>query len=75
VIVKAAIKKGDQVYTGSRHHLIIHEHRGMFKTKDSVQGFITDTGEFLNRQQASEHAFNCGQIKENVGNLLSEDLW
>ena len=49
------------------------------------QGFITDTGEFLSRSAAAEHAYKCGQLdwlgeedKESVmmsNCLMSEDLW
>jgi len=43
-----------------------------------TQGFVTDQGEFLDREQAAIHALNCGQITELKygGNILySEDLW
>ena len=44
------------------------------------QGFITDTGEFLSRRAAAEHAYECGQLTETaeeprIDCLMSEDLW
>ena len=40
-----------------------------------IQGFMTDDNRFLNRQQASVHAYQNGQIKQEQDTLLSEDLW
>lgn len=45
------------------------------------EGFITHRGDFLNRQQAWEHACNCGQLPVNIiwhninDELFSEDLY
>lgn len=42
------------------------------------QGFLTNTGEFLNREQAWEIADAAGQIRQTtglVGTLYSEDLY
>lgn len=46
------------------------------------QGFLTDTGLFLNRKEAMIHAKACGQFKRdtspgkyNGDKLFSEDLW
>lgn len=44
-------------------------------------GFITHTGEFLNRMDAYKHADECGQLSESVrmvssnAVLISEDLY
>lgn len=49
-----------------------------------VQGFITHTGEFLDRKKALVHARECGQLSEthryyqedhNIDELYSEDLY
>ena len=40
-----------------------------------IQGFVTDTGEFLDRKQSGRHAFEHGQIKELTDCLMSEALW
>lgn len=41
------------------------------------QGFLDDTGRFLNRKQAMNHAISVGQVqgKERMTELFSEDLW
>ena len=81
MIINAAIfnKASMKVYTDRRHHLIIQNNPGVdFKHKDSIQGFITDTGVFLDRQQAYDYAIKCGQLEERkiIGSVLtSEDLW
>ena len=47
------------------------------KLKDCEQGFLTDTGVFLSRKDAYEHAQNIGQLDLiRVSHVLtSEDLW
>jgi hypothetical protein len=40
-----------------------------------MQGFVTDTGEFVDRETASKIAYQSGQIKEPKRILYSEDLW
>lgn len=44
------------------------------------EGFLTDKGEFLNRWDAADHAYECGQLVETaeeprIDRLMSEDLW
>ena len=48
--------------------------------KEVCQGFITDKGDFLTREQAFEHAKQCGQISsvlvgKSSCELFSEILW
>lgn len=43
--------------------------------KEVEQGFLDNKGKFLNRVQAMQHAFNCGQIKTCKKELFSEDLY
>jgi hypothetical protein len=40
-----------------------------------IQGFIDDQANFLDREQAAEHALECKQIKVKLDILFSEDLW
>ena len=45
-----------------------------------IEGFLTDTGEFLDRRAAADHAYECGQLIETaeeprIDRLMSEDLW
>lgn len=38
-------------------------------------GFVTDTGDFLSREEAAQHALECGQINAPRSGIFSEDLW
>lgn len=70
------------VVVGRRHHncfmtvaiLCEHAREKMIKFPNT-QGFITKDNVFLNRQEAAEYAYKCGQTKENTQTLFSEDLW
>jgi len=81
VITRVALKRGDTVLVGEpgwRHDSVIHaNHRTGNYSKEvrDIQGFVTDNGEFLDRKQAADHALKCGQIKEPVSVLFSEDVW
>ena len=90
MIKAAAVQFNEKVvFTGVRHCEIFddlkrlryeppyHENYGF------IQGFLTDSNEFLSRSEALDHAVECGQIgftesgKYNIiGSVLtSEDLW
>ena len=64
MIKLAAIKRDDKIWTGKRHYLII---RQMIKDGCSKpifvreQGFVTDTGEWVDREKAYEIAVKCNQ--------------
>lgn len=75
-----------------RHHNVLHSLWHQFsdgkgeRTHESyageVQGFVTDSGEFLDRRAAFQHVKECGQPmirKMGAGyqgdELYSEDLW
>lgn len=45
------------------------------KDSDIIQGFVTSSGRFVNREEAAKIAYSCGQIKELKNNLFSEDLY
>lgn len=77
MIVDSAILKNRVIYTGRRHHNILNSAVPFGFLKDGEQGFITDTGEFVNRIEAGKIAIACGQIgKLKWGNqLYSEDLY
>lgn len=83
MIIDAAILKDSTIYSGRRHFIIINNaDKGFFK-ENSIQGFITDSGEFLDREKALEHAYKSGQISKTLykerlkysKELFSEDLW
>lgn len=69
---------GDKVWTGHRHGDAIKTmgQEGQ-SPKGAEQGFITETGEFLNRREAFERAVACRQIADTQGEriLVSEDLY
>lgn len=104
MIVAAAIRYGFLVMSmpqPARHHDCLHQLYHMLedaKDGDSsgitaiqsecLQGFITHTGEFLERKMALIHARNCGQgtprrdqrLKNDPNGysgdeLYSEDIW
>lgn len=69
----------------NRHHNVIRmiaEQNGVGVKGPDVQGFVCDTGDFLNRRQAFGLAATNGQLKRRPGEkfyqgkeLYSEDLW
>jgi copper homeostasis protein CutC len=80
VIMAAAIRQGDRVYTGRRHCEIICDIArltGMLPGAVDL-GFVTSDGDFVDRERAAEIALRAGQIKElkyNKTKLYSEELW
>lgn len=74
-IVKAAVRdKNGGIYTG-RRHLQILKLVPPELVKDSEEGFLTDKGVFVDREEAAIIAFLCGQIREELNELQSIDLW
>jgi hypothetical protein len=65
MIVAAAIRQSGKVYTGKRHCECISEMvaLGYSTPIKGEQGFVDDTGAFLDRHAAGEHAIVCGQIE------------
>jgi hypothetical protein len=84
MIKEAAIRLEGKVFTGWRHVDILHANAD---SRDGIivssiaageHGFVTNEDEFLNREQAAEHALKCGQIeklKYSKTQLFSEDLY
>jgi len=82
MIKESAILFEGTVYTGRRHHDVIRkiiQETGVKKVGGQhPQGFVTDTGEFVDREQAAKIALECGQIeklKYSSTLLFSEDLY
>ena len=83
MIKRVAVRLGKRVFVGAdgkRHDsvitemILVHE----LSVADSVNGFIDDKGNFLNRREAAKHAFECGQLpndKTCPEAIMSEDLW
>lgn len=75
MIQEAAIRKNGIIYTGKRHHLILNSAKPAGFLRDGEQGFVTETGQFVSREEAAEIAFLCGQILTRKTMLFSEDLY
>ena len=77
MIKEAAILKDGVIYTGKRHNEIIEANKSILGHfgSDEVQGFVTDCGDFVNRQVAAEIAVYRGQVAKYVQTLYSEDLY
>ena len=75
-IIASALRKENKVYTGRTHaDCFIQEEKGVLKNAE--QGFITDSGVFVDRVQALKIAKHYKQIKYKhppYNELLSEDL-
>jgi hypothetical protein len=64
------------IYTGKRHNEILCDKSRPFGyLRCAQQGFVTDSGEFLDRKAAADYAILHGQIKKQTLRLTSEDLW
>jgi hypothetical protein len=81
-IKEAAILHEGKVYTGRRHCNIIHaivQQTGCKRVPaTSPQGFVTEEGRFVDREEGAKIALACGQIKKlkyNSRDLFSEDLY
>lgn len=84
-IDRVAIKWAGVVHTAEqprRHHDVIHEMAKLGFGPECMhdQGFVTDTGRFVDRKEAYLIAGRAGQIKENshasmTHGLFSEDVW
>jgi len=60
----------------ARHHDVIAERkRRNGLTGSGRQGFVTNTGRFVDRGAAAHIAYCAGQIKEPKAQLFSEDVW
>ena len=84
-IVGVAIERDGVVYSlpaPNRHHhvirLMVNEGVPLPVTKDAIQGFITNTGEFLDRKEAYKVVIENGQNVVELHHdydLFSEDVW
>jgi hypothetical protein len=66
------------VWCGRRHHNIINlrgELLGLPTHGDVIQGFLTSSDRFVDREEAAEIAFKSGQIDNSIKTLYSEDLY
>ena len=98
MIICAAVKTTFVNHLGEEVIVMVtgHRHGNCFDTMvkcgvpmpknrwDEEQGFMTNTGEFLDRKEALKHALHCGQLSatarqfkkdRNEDELYSEDLY
>ena len=84
-IVKSAIVYQNECISGYNHEECFKElfnryDRDVIKAQDIEQGFITDTNEFVSREEAMWEAVESGQIRktytdeEEVPPLMSEEM-
>lgn len=87
-IISAAVKffpkdsKYAQIICGKRHSDCfdwMFHHQIEYEKSIHIQGFLTDTDQFVDRYEAMELAYDAGQISLDTYNsgspLFSEDLW
>ncbi len=87
LITHVAVRFQDKIWSlprPSRHHHVLEQIRratGLTFIDVALEdeGFLNETGRFLNRRQALSSATRSGQIldpaKVRAGLLTSEDLW
>jgi len=76
VIKEAAIWNSGIIYKGKRHKdIVMSSPKHLNIRKGGIEGFVTTQGIFLDRKEAAEYAYQCGQIKEPVDELKSEHLY
>jgi hypothetical protein len=78
-ITAAAILERGRVWTGLRHHEIIRDIVAELGLEAAPilgeQGFVTDDGRFVEREEAAKIAFAAGQIPGPKKVLFSEDIF
>jgi hypothetical protein len=79
-IVESAILFQGRMFTGRRHHDVIHKIVLELEVPRVVgkQGFVTSEGVFVDREQAAKIALASGQVKKlqfHSRELFSEDLY
>ena len=75
-IKEAAVLKDGIIYTGKNHATAFNKMRalGVRCNKPHIQGFVTESGTFVDRAEAAKIAYECGQILKPTDLLMSEDL-
>lgn len=80
-IIAAAIKLDGKIFSvpkPGRHHDIIHKMvQDGVKPHAGIQGFVTQSGKFVDRQTGAKIAISNGQVSKLLSppELFSEDLW
>lgn len=82
-IACAAVRRHGVIYKVARpgrHHNVVRmmHYVGLRQDASYVQGFVTNTGRFVDRKEACGIAKAAGQIRVKTGgpdDLYSEDVW
>jgi len=76
-IVMSAIRHEKTVFTGKRHHHILHAlfRQGLKGHRILEQGFVTSKHRFVNRYEGWMIAVAAGQVKDFIMNFDDEDCW
>jgi hypothetical protein len=79
MIICAAVRTANgKIYAGHRHCDAIRSavgHGEPTPITQKMQGFLTNDRVFVDRKDAAQIAFICGQITEPKETLFSEDVW
>jgi hypothetical protein len=80
MLIRVALKTDTEIIVGNpgeRHDAVILRAISKKQSHDGIQGFVTDMGTFMNRYEAAQHAFECGQITnwKPGDTVISEELW
>ena len=75
-IQRAAIKYKHQIFTGFEHGECFKQIKEYDKNYETIQGFVTNDGDFVSRQEAFVIAKNANQLQSQLVTkiLMSEDL-
>jgi hypothetical protein len=82
MVMSAAIRFNNKIYTGKSHYSIMQEILKEFPTAKypipDDQGFVDDKGNYLRREHAMVEALKCKQVEKgktfNPRELFSEDI-
>ena len=82
-VVQAALKfDNGHIFTDVRHADIyekLHKHRIDITNFNVIEGFVTDTGNFVDRYEAKKIAIEANQLivpeEDTYPALFSEDVW
>ena len=69
-------KADGRIFEGRSHAVCFQAmvDAGVIKRQENEQGFVTDTGKFVDRYEAAEIAYKASQTKKLESPLFSEDL-
>lgn len=78
ILHASVIAKDGRIFFGKCHADCFYKGQAMgvaMSSKSNHQGFITNKGRYVDRQEAAQIAFQQKQIDLETGYLFSEDMW